>query len=639
MSYLHTPRLVFTGDFLSDVSTVNNDPAKYNNDTFQPNFQIPGKGSANGWWNPEGGAIFNLQDCSIKQAVYKDGTSVEASDDLIGQFVKCAEGRASGKMVDLDPQMQMVSQLWGIKLRITNKAGDLLLLGDLTTTGFRDLQKRQTAGAHINGQALGGSWPTTLTNVVWGGAASKNRFMSELMATTEHNKLSVNLNGFGYYYAHASNGRFSMGRMVGAIGPWFDGEPETMSPSRKLYGIATVGQSVYFKSTNFILNSDKVTFDFGQSFPISNSLGRIDFSQHLIAAVSHKALTNQPAAPITIPEGDFTILNKITYETGDNWLMDTGGIVSIDINADGVEKLKDNQLLLLTINASGEYVVLAREAIEGYVLKADNFVQRIDADQSSFVRFYAWKWGIPMPKGDIKISLQAPTAMTPISSGNPIYFVPGNNYPPEGIRFEKTVKTDENGIAEMKLTGNHIDQPRDYLPGQLYFLDYALANVDSENTSGLIPDMVNVHLRSYFKIPEKPVWEDIAYEMTQFSNLYPIMSKYFIDLSDPHALIANKEILTFAFTRDITDPLYMPVTRDLSDAKRLTILKWLQNPLITEEGKDKEILKLNRKEEELKSDSAMLAIEATAIQIKLKKLTEAKNGTMQDFQELKSLNY
>ncbi len=639
MSYLHNPKFVFTGDFLSDVSTVNNDPAKYNNNTFQPNFQIPGQGSSNGWWNPEGGAIFSLQDCNIKKAVYRDGSSIEASDDLIGQFIKCAEGRASGKMVDLDPQMQMVSELWGIKLRIMNKAGDLLLLGDLTTTGFRDLQTRQTAGAHVNGQPLGGSWPSTLTNIIWGDAVSKNRFMSELKATTEQNKLSVNLNGFGYYYAHASNGRFSLGRMLGAIGPWFIGEPETMSPSRKLYGIAKVGGNVYFKSTNFIVNNDKVTFDFGQSFPIANSLGRIDFNQHLIAAVSHKALTNQPAAPITISKSDFTVLNKITYETGDNWLMDTGGIISIDINAEGAKKLMDNQLILLTINSSGAYVILAREALGGFVLKADNYVQRIDADQSSSVKFYAWEWGNPIPNKDINISLQAPTAITPISSANPIYFVPGNNYPKKGISYEKKITTDKSGMAEMKLTGNRINQPRDYLPGQLYFLDYALANVDSENASGLIPDMVNIHLRSHFKIPKNPVWEDIAYEMTQFSNLYPIMSKYFIDLSDPQALIANKEILTFAFTREITDPLYMPVTRDLSDAKRLTILKWLQNPIITKEGKDKEILKLKRKEEELKSDSAMLAIEATAIQIKLKKLTEAKNGTMQNFQELKSLNY
>ncbi len=75
MSYLHAPRLVFTGDFLSDVSTVNNDTAHYNNTTFQPNFQEPGKGATNGWWNPEGGAVFDFQNCSVKQIFLPDGTT------------------------------------------------------------------------------------------------------------------------------------------------------------------------------------------------------------------------------------------------------------------------------------------------------------------------------------------------------------------------------------------------------------------------------------------------------------------------------------------------------------------------------------------------------------------------------------
>jgi hypothetical protein len=61
MSYLHTPRLVFSGDFLSDVSTVNNDPALYTSRAFKPSFR-------------DGG--------------------------MIGHLVKGAESRAAGKMTD-----------------------------------------------------------------------------------------------------------------------------------------------------------------------------------------------------------------------------------------------------------------------------------------------------------------------------------------------------------------------------------------------------------------------------------------------------------------------------------------------------------------------------------------------------------
>src|SRR5690606_5523804 len=105
MSYLHLPRLLFSGDFKSDVSTVNNDPAHYNNATFQPSFQEPGEGSTNGWWNPEGGATFTFLNCEVKQVVMPgDQVLTNPIDDpIIGQQVLGAEGRNTGKMVDLDP--------------------------------------------------------------------------------------------------------------------------------------------------------------------------------------------------------------------------------------------------------------------------------------------------------------------------------------------------------------------------------------------------------------------------------------------------------------------------------------------------------------------------------------------------------
>ena len=55
MSALHLPRLVFSGDFQADVSTVNNDVRHYDTATFEPRFQQPASGATrNGWWNPSG---------------------------------------------------------------------------------------------------------------------------------------------------------------------------------------------------------------------------------------------------------------------------------------------------------------------------------------------------------------------------------------------------------------------------------------------------------------------------------------------------------------------------------------------------------------------------------------------------------
>lgn len=99
MSYLHLPRLVFTGDFLSDVSTVNNDTAHYNNATFKPNFQEFGQGAANGWWNPEGGAAFDFQNCVVQQLTLPDGTTQSApSDDIVlGMTIQGSPGRPTDR--------------------------------------------------------------------------------------------------------------------------------------------------------------------------------------------------------------------------------------------------------------------------------------------------------------------------------------------------------------------------------------------------------------------------------------------------------------------------------------------------------------------------------------------------------------
>lgn len=595
MSYLHTPRLIFSGDFLSDVSTVNNDPAHYNNKTFEKSFQEYGPSGTNGWWNPEGGANFDFKDCTVQRLVSLDG-SVTATGDLIGEWVKGAEGRSNGKMVDLDPQQQGVSQLWAVKLRILTKNNDLLLEGSITVTAFRDLQYRQTDGAQVNGQGLGGSWTSVLHDLVWGEKAADYTFFSELRATTHQNKLSINLNGFGYYYNHAPDGRFSLGKILGAIGPWFDGEPETFAPCRRLYGVVLQSPpgaqpKIYFSNTNFYFDkkNSNLTIDFGSSFPVSNALGRVDLDEELVLAVSHHNLATPIGhGAITIPLDWFTPLGRVQYERRDEWLLETGGIVSVEnIPNDICKRLAENQLILLNKKHDKTYSLIARESIDGCLLRADNFVQRLDYNQQNTVYFYAYQWGEKIPSGQVTVSLQGPTPVTPKSPKNPISEIPGNNYPADGITFDGKL-TIKQGAAQMNLKGNKILNPRGYIDGQIYFLDYTLV-LDQDGTPTPITenaegpysnDSISIHLRDYFEIPKTPTWSDIAVTMTQFSNLYPIMSKYLVDLADPLALREKTDILKFAFSRKIEDPNYMPATRDLSETKRLTILKWLDNPVI-----------------------------------------------------------
>jgi hypothetical protein len=633
MSYLHAPRLVFTGDFLSDVSTVNNDTAHYNNATFQPNFQEPGKGATNGWWNPEGGAVFDFQNCAVKQIFLPDGTTqTSQSDDLIiGQAVVGAEGRPTGKMVDLDPDAQMYSALWCTQLRICAANGDLLFKGDINTTSFRDLQMRQLDGGKSNGQPLGASWTSVITNVVWGELAEKSAFLKTLRATTQNNTLAINMNPFGYYYNH-NDGRFSLGRIIGSIGPYFEGEPLTFAAARRLYGINYTAsiRGTYFSISNFLTEPDskRVSVDFGASFPVADSIGTINYKQDLRLAVSKVPQTgaaSRQTPTFYVSPNDFIEIGALDYQSDPNWLNQTGGIVSFNNLPDAtVSALNNSQLILVTPSASqpGQYVIIAREAIDGLVARADNYVQRLDDGQSANIDFYAYQWGKLLPNAGIAVTLDPPTPDTPVGPQNPISEIYGNNFPATGLTFNGQISTNPQGKAQMRLTGNAINSPRVYIDGQIYFLTYQTATVDPAfGTEQLV-----VHLRDYFQEIANPVWDDISQMMEQYSNLYPIMSKYVVNLADPVALAEKKNILIFAFSRDMNDTMHMPVTRDLSTTKRNTILNWLHNPQVAPKPVVRSEAREAREANPVAPGTAL-----TDKQTRYREAVKAKNGSFPGF--------
>ena len=82
---------------------------------------------------------------------------------------------------------------------------------------------------------------------------------------------------------------------------------------------------------------------------------------------------------------------------------------------------------------------------------------------------------------------------------------------------------------------------------------------------------------SAYAEPAKPVWADVQSIMQQYANLYPIMSQQLFDFSREDQARANAYSLKFAFTRPFEDSGHMPVTRDLSNGKRNTIVKVLDS--------------------------------------------------------------
>ena len=60
----------------------------------------------------------------------------------------------------------------------------------------------------------------------------------------------------------------------------------------------------------------------------------------------------------------------------------------------------------------------------------------------------------------------------------------------------------------------------------------------------------------------------------QYGNLYPIMSDYF-DLTSYEDVSANRLSIIDRLSKPVTDARHMPISRDLSVAKRAAMIAWL----------------------------------------------------------------
>ena len=162
----------------------------------------------------------------------------------------------------------------------------------------------------------------------------------------------------------------------------------------------------------------------------------------------------------------------------------------------------------------------------------------------------------------------------------PTAAIPDIGTPAAALEYLNIISIDANGRAVLDLTASAAGpgNPRGYIAGQLYGLGYELAL----QPGGYISNPMNyVSVLVYDKkvVPKKPTWyQNIQPLLTQYGNLYPIMSKYVVDLTSYDSVVERIPILQLAFSLPMHDPNHMPVTRDMGAGDRDTILKWLSSP-------------------------------------------------------------
>jgi hypothetical protein len=558
MSYLDGPRLVFTGRVLTDVPTANNLIEAYG-----PAVSGPG-------WNPMGGGAFDLLDCRVSGGERGAAAPLGTDDPEHGLAVVGDADRPTAKLVDLDPEWQGSSEIWGLTVRVVVAVtGEELLAGSFRPAAFRDLWRRQIGGAERNGMPMGGSFTSVLDNVRFGRRCDAYPAVAALRDATSDDRLSIVLNLFGVYYNHVDN-LFGTGGLTGVLGPWRPGEPARFVAGRRLDGGTIPGRVPVGRAVAVVdRESGRLVVDLGNAYPIAGPDGTPVSLPAPVQELEVGILAGEDVRAGTLLAPDAaTVVGRVPIDE----LLPRAGVVTLPLDPAALEAIEQRPVALLARMPDGRRLVVSREVMDGRYVRADRFVHRIDAPGTVTAVLHVRDRGKPV--ADAPVFLQAePGSVLSVREAEPVDPTSGTY----------AVRTGDDGTVTVQIHAADPRNPRGDVDGAVASVGYSprvdpRGGVDTAAT-GLDPglDVIVAHVRDQYSVPEVPDWaRDVQPVLAQYSRLYSIMGHHLADLGDLDAILPWRAAMLLALSRPLTDPNHMPVTRDLSAAKRETILRWLR---------------------------------------------------------------
>lgn len=554
MSYLQLPRLYFFGTFRAAPSTINNIRANWN-----PNRPVPPVGEL---WNPDGLHQFqllsgteswippgaNVTPTTVQSLVLSDGTTVSSSsqDALIGKFVISTNQPTPGKLVDLDPDQQMVSQIWGMQLAIGDPNGEQVV-GTYTAAYFSQLFGPRNRDANAP-SGLSAAYQSQLTNLQWP-SYPQSKFLQQLQAASP-DVLSIR---FTLDLMHtsstldngSSNPNFTLGRLTGAIGPSSADEPAFFTPARMLR-VPPPSSALQGAKSNpsapppaFNLapayvdpNRNVVVFDLANSLQFDGDTP--------VQAGTLQAAVSTPAGGVVIGTIDNSLQN---YQQ------------SAFIFEFPIEQSQVTDPLLIVLDDQ----TMLTENPSGAFIDADNHVFRMDANTSVEVTLTATTFGETPAAGQTVTIGPAQVLSTGATDGV--------------ITFNPSTVTLVNGKATFTMSAGNPGTPRRFIDGQVYAVPFTWG-------ADTIPDpnaFLSVHV---YGVPAStaPTWANVGPILGQYAHLFPGMVSI-LDIGDQATVDANAALLKSVLTLPPTSPHFMPVTRDMSGPRTAMVLAYLDSVL------------------------------------------------------------
>jgi len=626
MSVLDRPRLLFKGTMSVSTPTANNnnydlvlDPdnvalfpkfAAMSDDAFREamrklvikNLTIINEGfeevlESN--WDYYGENSVVLQDTVVTGYDPPSGARVTAGDPIIGAPVgffgnKWGDDRGPAIIVDNDPTGDISSQMFIDQVTIGGGAAGASITAETTEAArvprtysrWLDLLRNMyefpdACFAAIWQLALpndvlafaGDASPAvaTLAKAARDGRGLVARFCTYLFQRTYTDPQLAQLFAQGQYPQN-----HSAGVILGAIGPWRDGELGSVPAGRRLDPVATFQNAIpkRFVQTYTLgpavaeVKAGVVALDLATAFPeVDGKLDKVDYGEALLQVV--------PAGggePVTIGPVPY---DKATYEAG-------AGIVEISFDADQRETIDGGRLQVVAPTASKEPLL----AEVPMVAESDDRSVYLTVGETTSITVQVTQAGgaLTGPRPLAVQQYRSTQKMGETTDGTSplpmkeLLLTPNDAEPVVTISPQATM-VDGGAVGEVQLTLTGIapglavlrflpgtDNPPDPTPGDF--------------TAWMLPYFVNVRVlpadAELDAIPDDQVTWELVYDkvLRYFWRMYPTMDAH-LRLNDKAQVDSQAQIISLLVDESSWfSTLYMPITRDLSGGKRRLLQRY-----------------------------------------------------------------
>ena len=619
-SYLDVPRIHFRGKYRADVNSRNNW-----NCNFDPSLPLyPGQE-----WNFNGTSEWELIDTVVTSVVDRDGNEVSNSP-LLGAELFSNQERPLAKIVDLDVDFQ-ISTLYGLNIGL--RVGDETVLWGKWSPSVivREMWNKSKCAVHQHHDAIYGTLsPSRITDIVWSSSPVIQGLQEATRCPDCTGDLAVSITLYLY-----SEETFTIGSILGTIGVAKSGEPLNAGGDRHLESTKPAiifppdhpckeseGNDQTDPWTNyapFTIDESRnvLVMDISNAFPITGDNKPIDLGELWLGVLGDDSTVSIFGDSIPYLDPDLRNHGGIIEQYIDSGTLDASLLVIVkeilegEMGGGNVYPLKESFPALKSTN--NQVQLFLKESLyyirpTGYYLDRLQYPMKNTSDMTLLVTRY----GKPVEGATVNVGI--PPVLTVLPRDGMVAVQDTKQTDSDGlvtftfqvaslIPFPRCYNapqscTQESTTNQKTLSGkdvrNHNKQEvkqntetdcNDTLPidGQVYNFYFCVdvpgnCNPPESTLSNVLLTFLAFTTTDYTR---PYTWVDHVQPIfEQVHHLHYIM-RTILDLSNFTEVTSshNKELLRISFEKEITDPNYMPVTRDLSPTKRLMVLEWLENPL------------------------------------------------------------